>query len=248
MSDQRYKIVLAYDGTAYAGWQVQPDQRTIQSELERVLAALTGDTPCVHCSGRTDAGVHARSQVAHFDLSRQVVETKMQSGMNALLDDDIRVLLFKQAHPDFHARYDVIRKEYRYLIWNDRVVPPHLRLYRTPAMRKLDPAPMRAAAAMIKGEHDFAAFSANPNREIDGTRRKLYALRVLQNGREIQIVAAGSGFLYKMVRSLAGFLMRVGAGELEPESAQTILDSKTRTATVPTAAARGLFLWRVWYK
>ena len=244
---QRYKMLLGYDGSACWGWQAQPEHRTVQGELERALKELTGETRRIHCSGRTDRGVHAREQVAHFDLEKPVVLRKLLLGFNALLQEDIRVFAIRKASPEFHARHDAVGKEYRYFIWNGPVMPPWLRSYRTLVRAPLDVKAMSDAAARLTGRHDFAAFSANPNREIDGTVRHLRELKVSRRGREVAIVARGDGFLYKMVRSLAGFLVRVGAGELPPEAARFILESKNRTARVPTAAPQGLFLWRVFY-
>ena len=243
----RYRIVVAYDGTRYAGWQTQPDQVTVQGELERVLAELTGRKERVHCCGRTDAGVHARAQVAHFDLDTPVVGKKILKGFNALLEEDIRIVSIRKTAPDFHARFDAKGKEYRYYIWNDEILPPFVRYYRLHVRPKLNVAAMNKAAQRLVGKNDFAAFSANPNREVDGTVRHLRYLKVRKSGHEICIVARGDGFLYKMVRSLAGYLIRVGTGELEPDTASVILDSKLRTARVPTAPPQGLFLWRVWY-
>jgi len=240
-------MVIGYDGSACWGWQAQPAHRTVQGELERVLKELTGEAQRIHSSGRTDRGVHAREQAAHFDLSKPVVPRKLLLGFNALLPEDIRVFSIRKAAPDFHARYDATGKEYRYFIWNGPVMPPWLRHYRTLVRPKLDARAMSKAAALLVGRHDFAAFSANPNREVDGTVRHLRELKVRRRGREITLVAHGDGFLYKMVRSLAGFLIRVGSGELPPDAARTILDSKNRTARVPTAAPEGLFLWRVRY-
>ncbi len=246
-SKYRYRIVVAYDGTRYSGWQTQPDQVTVQGELERVLTALTGQQERVHCCGRTDAGVHANEQVAHFDLKAPVVIKKFLKGFNALLEEDIRIVSIRKATPDFHARFDAQGKEYRYYIWNDEILPPFVRHYRLHVRPKLNVAAMNRAAQRLVGKNDFAAFSANPNREVDGTVRHLRYLKVRKSGHEICIVARGDGFLYKMVRSLAGYLIRVGTGELEPDTASAILDSKLRTARVPTAPPQGLFLWKVWY-
>ena len=243
----RYRLDVGYDGTAYGGWQVQPNARTIQGKLEQALHTITGETVKVHGSGRTDAGVHAREQVAHFDLELDRPCHELLRGMNALLDPDIRALRLKSAAPDFHARRNAIGKEYRYFIWNDPVMQPVLRLYRAHVRRPLDAAAMKSAAARLEGRHDFAAFSANPLRPVESTVRTLMELRVVKRGPEVVIRAQSDGFLYKMVRSLAGFLIRVGEGELAPESADAILSSGQRTALVPTAHAQGLFLWRVWY-
>lgn len=247
MSKTRYKMTVAYDGTGYAGWQIQPTHKTVQGELERVLHELTGERERIHCSGRTDTGVHAREQVTHFDLAKPVVTRKLLIGLNALLEGDIRVLTLRKAKPDFHARFSAKGKEYRYFIWNGEIMPPFLRNYRALVRAPLDVAAMNAAAKRLEGRHDFAAFSANPHYERDGTVRHLRALKISRRGRDVTIVAKGDGFLYRMVRSLAGFLIRVGAGDLKPEAAGEILTSGVRTARVPTAAPQGLFLWRVDY-
>ena len=240
-------MVVAYDGAAYAGWQVQPEAVTIQGAMEAALKQVTGETTRVQCSGRTDAGVHSIGQVAHFDLAKVYALDKLQLSLNAVLPEDIRVLELRRAHADFHARFSPKGKEYRYFIWNNPVMPPHLRHYHYLVRKPLDVAAMRRAAALLVGRQDFAAFSANPNREISGTVRHLHGLVIAKRGHEVVIRASGDGFLYKMVRSLAGFLIRVGAGDLPPESARTILDSKLRTATVPTAPPQGQFLWKVFY-
>jgi tRNA pseudouridine38-40 synthase len=240
-------MIVAYDGTAYAGWQVQPGAQTIQGALEAALKQITGETTRVQCSGRTDAGVHSIGQVAHFDLAKLYALDKLQLSLNAVLPEDIRVPELRRARADFHARFSPKGKEYRYFIWNSPVMPPHLRHHHYLVRKPLDVAAMRRAAALLVGKQDFVSFSANPNREISGTVRHLHGLAVTRRGHAVVIRASGDGFLYKMVRSLAGFLIRVGAGDLPPESARTILESKLRTATVPTAPPQGLFLWKVFY-
>ena len=244
---QRYRMTVAYDGSAYAGWQIQPAHPSVQERLEAALEQLSGHRPRVHSSGRTDTGVHARGQVAHFDLPASFDPQRLRRGLNAVLPTDIRVLDLAATEQGFHARFGAEGKEYRYFIWNDDVMPPFLARYRTLERKPLDIETMRRAAEALVGRHDFAAFSANPNREIDGTVRHLQSLRVSRRGREVVIAARGDGFLYRMVRSLAGFLIRVGRGELSPDSAAAILDSRLRTARVPTAPPQGLFLWQVTY-
>ena len=244
---RRYLAIVAYDGGAYSGWQVQPQHPSVQGELERVIGEITGHRPRVHSSGRTDTGVHARAQPVHFDLPFRADPGKLQLGLNALLPPDIRDTAVRADAPDFHARYSCAGKEYRYFIWNAAVLPPFERRHRTWERRPLDVKAMREAARRLLGRRDFAPFSANPNREIEGTVRDLRRLDVLRRGPLITIVAQADGFLYRMVRSLAGFLIRVGRGELPPESADEILAHGVRTARVPTAPPEGLFLWRVFY-
>ena len=163
------------------------------------------------------------------------------------LPRDIRILKATRAAETFHARRSAVRKEYRYCIWNAPVLLPHLRQYRAHIREPLNLGAMCAAAACLAGVHDFAAFTANPNREVDSTTRNLMKLTVTQKGHDWVIAAMSEGFLYKMVRSLAGFLIRVGSGAVPPQEAARILQSKERTARVPTAPPEGLFLWRVWY-
>ncbi|MEI7437233.1 MAG: tRNA pseudouridine(38-40) synthase TruA [bacterium] len=243
----RYRLTVAYDGSVFHGWQVQPRQVTVQSTIEEALAHYSGETVKVHGSGRTDQGVHARGQVAHFDLMRRVSTAGLQKALNAILPDDVRILKTARAADNFDARRSAKGKEYRYFIRNAPVLDPFLHRYRTQIWRRLDIAAMNAAAADLVGVHDFAAYAANPKREIDSTIRNLTGLRCMRRGRDVIIVAAADGFLYKMVRSLCGMLIRVGEGDLPPGEARRILETRERTARVPTAPAAGLFLWRVWY-
>ena len=245
---QRYKITVAYDGTNYAGWQVQPGKTTIQGEVERAIEQMTGKHIRIHHSGRTDSGVHAKGQVAHFDLKEPVDTGRFMNGLNAHLDYDIRIMKMDKVRPDFNARYDAVSKEYRYFIWNGDSVPPELRLYRLHERRKLDIKAMRKAAEQMVGKHDFAAFTANPHREIEGTVKTVTKLTVSRTREgDVTLCVVGEGFLYKMVRSITGFLLRVGIGELQPEDAKRFLKTGERTHKVPTAKALGLFLWRVDY-
>ncbi len=244
---KRYMMVVSYDGSAYRGWQVQPNGATIQEKLESALKAISGETRKIHGSGRTDQGVHARKQVAHFDMESEIPFKGLKKGLNALLPADIRVMKLARARETFHARRSAAGKEYRYFIWNDDILPPFLRNYRLHVRNRLDVNAMREAARYLVGRHDFGAFTANPNREVESTVRELTLLKVAKRGPEVVIVARGSGFLYKMARSLAGFLVRVGEGDVPPSEAKAILASRKRTARVPTAPPQGLFLWNVTY-
>lgn len=243
----RYRMELAYDGTAYAGWQIQPDRMTVQERVQGAISQLSGEQVKVHGSGRTDQGVHARRQVAHFDLTVPVVARTLLRGLNALLPPDIRVLAVRRAPAEFHARRSASGKEYRYFIWNADIVPPVLRYYRAQVRKKLSLSAMQEAAAVLVGKHDFAAFTGNPAREVGTTVRELFELKVVKRGAEIVIIARADGFLYKMVRSLAGFLIRVGEGSATAADARRTLRSRVRTARVPTGQPQGLFLWKVSY-
>ena len=245
---RRFKFVIAYDGTAYAGWQVQLRHATVQQTLERVLSKLVGHVVKLHGSGRTDQGVHARGQVAHADLACSFNAHGLCRALNSRLPPDIRVLKASVARPDFHARCLAKGKEYRYFIWNDNLILPDKRLYYTQVMQKLDVSAMRAAAGAFVGQHDFASFVANSQRVVESTVRTIYAVSITRRGKEICVRVSGEGFLYKQVRSMVGFLIRVGEGAEEPSAVGELLEScAPRKARVPSAPPQGLFLWRVWY-
>ena len=245
---RRFKLTIAYDGTAYAGWQIQPELVCVQQVIQQTLEGIVSHTVKIHGSGRTDAGVHARGQVAHVDLTCRMTAQSVCRALNARLPPDVRILKASLARPDFHARRSAAGKEYRYFVWNDELVLPDKRLYAAHAYRPLDVAAMREAAAFFVGRHDFASFTANPQREIESTVRTIFAFTVSKRGKEIMFRVSGEGFLYKQVRSMVGFLLRVGEGAEKPEAVQELLISRApRKARVPTAAPQGLFLWRVWY-
>ncbi len=246
---RRFKFIVAYDGTAYKGWQVQPGRPSVQQTLEEALAVITGHPVKVHGSGRTDQGVHARGQVMHTDLTTRLEARSVLRACNARLPTDIRILVAAHTRPDFHARRSATRKEYRYFIWNDAVMPPERRLYATHVTRPLDVRLMREAARAFVGRHDFAAFTANPQREVESTVREVFESAISRRGKEIVFRVSGNGFLYKQVRSMVGFLLRVGEGSEAPDAVRGLLDAgASRTARVPSAAPQGLFLWRVWYR
>jgi tRNA pseudouridine38-40 synthase len=173
--------------------------------------------------------------------------SRLSDGLNAVLPSDIRVLGVKRVTDDFHARISAVGKEYRYFIWNADIVPPFLRQYRTHVRKPLDIAAMNRAAKYLVGRRDFASFTANPKRVVESTVRHLSKLDVKRSGHEIVIIARSDGFLYKMVRSLAGHLIQVGEGTVAPSHARGILSARTRTNRVPTAPPQGLFLWSVTY-
>ncbi len=244
----RFRLTIAYDGSAYAGWQVQPRLPTVQQTIEEALAVIVGERCKLHGSGRTDRGVHAVGQVAHFDLATRLDAAAILRALNARLPADIRIVRAVLAKPNFHARRDAVAKEYRYFIWNDELLPPHRRLYVTQCHRPLDLAAMREGAARFLGKHDFAAFMANPNREVESSVRTIFDCALTRRGRKICLRVKGDGFLYKQVRSMSGLLLRIGGGNEAPQCVSRLLDmAQARTARVPSAPPQGLFLWRVWY-
>ena len=244
----RFRFTVAYDGTAYAGWQIQPGQVTIQQVLQDAFCDLTGETVKVHGSGRTDAGVHAAGQVIHVDTHFALPSVAFVRALNVRLPRDIRLLSAAQVDDSFHARKSAVAKEYRYFVYQGEMMMPHLRLYRAHVHKRLDVAAMHQALDIFEGTHDFAAFSANPDREVETTVRTIFSGTLQADDLDIMISLRGDGFLYKMVRSIAGWLIRVGRGEVRPEDTVAVLDSRVRTAAVPTAAPEGLFLWRVEYR
>ena len=244
----RFKITVAYDGTNYAGWQVQPGLPTVQQAIEEAIRATCGHEVKLHGSGRTDRGVHARGQVAHFDAETRMGSKSMLLALNSRLPPDIRVVAAAIAPDTFHARRSAVAKEYRYVVWNGPVMPPSERLYAYLVHRPLDMALVREGAARFVGVHDFVAFMANPQRELESTVREIFEFEVSKTGRRIVFRVKGSGFLYKQVRSMVGMLVRVGTGAEKAETITRLLDtSAPRTAHVPSAPPQGLVLWKVWY-
>ncbi len=245
---RRFRLTIAYDGTAYAGWQVQPGNLTVQEVLEARMEAVVGHPCKVHGSGRTDQGVHAVGQVAHVDIETRMPPKSLRLALNARLPGDIRVVGARVVNPRFHARRSAVAKEYRYFIWNDDLMPPHQRLYALHVRRPLDLPAMHAAAAQFVGEHDFVAFMANPNRAVESTVRTVMECQFRRRGKRIEFRVRGSGFLYRQVRSMVGLLLRIGQGAEPPGTVAQLLAGKApRTARVPSAPPQGLFLWRVWY-
>ena len=245
-----YKLTLAYDGADYAGWQVQPNGMAVQEVVERAIERIFSVKTRVQGSGRTDAGVHALAQVAHFQIprARATIPLKnLRRALNGALPPDVRVLKVERAADSFHARFSAHEKTYRYQIYCGEVMDPFLRCWVAHSQRLLNVAAMRRAARILVGRHDFAAFSANPQREQESTVRTLKRLTVARRGNMVTITATADGFLYKMVRSLAGALLKVGVGKLTVEDIRRILASKQRTALVETAPPQGLCLVKVKY-
>jgi len=242
-----YRFTIAYDGTAYGGWQRQPNADSIQQQIETALTKLVGVPVCLHGSGRTDAGVHARAQVAHATFATHHPPATLLRALNATLPHDISVTGVKRVPAKFHARFSATGKEYRYQIDTGALPDIFLRRYAWHHPRPLDIPAMRQAAKLITGKHDFSALSANPMREINTPVRTVTKLTITKRGQLLTITVAANGFLYKMVRSIAGALVKVGEGKLTVAQLRKLLAGKRRTALVETAPARGLFLWRVRY-
>ena len=247
---QRLKLIVAYDGGPFAGWQSQSGGNTIQDHLEAALRTVAGETVRVHGAGRTDAGVHAIGQCAHVDVpTRSLDSERWVHALNASLPPTIRVLRTRYVSADFHSRFSAKGKTYRYRIWNDRVLPPLElgRAWHVPA--PLDPDAVRAATAMFVGTYDFAAFAANRGKPEQSTVRSISRAQVRGSGKSITVEFSGDGFLYKMVRLMVGSVVRCGLGKMHPAEIRERLASRSSLAAGKqfVAPAHGLILVRVRY-
>ncbi|MDK2807390.1 MAG: tRNA pseudouridine38-40 synthase [Clostridiales bacterium] len=243
---KRIKLVVAYDGTHYNGWQLQPNGRTIEGELNKALTGLLGTEIQVIGASRTDAGVHALGNVAIFDTEARIPGEKIKYALNQRLPEDIRVQDSLEVSPTFHPRYCNSRKTYEYRILNQEMELPTERLYAHYTYRPLDLKAMQQAAAYVVGEHDFKSF-CSAGSQVKETVRTVYWLSVIKEAGLIKIQITGSGFLYNMVRIIAGTLMEVGMGRKKPEDFVRILEGKDRALAGPTAPARGLRLVQIEY-
>ena len=238
---KRVKLIVAYDGTAYCGWQVQPNGPTIEGELNAALTILTGENIQVIGASRTDAGVHGLCNVAVFDTESPIPGEKFSYALNQRLPEDIRVRDSEEVAPDFHPRHQASRKTYAYRILNAEFPDPTKRLYTHFTYHKMDVSQMQKAAEYFVGEHDFKSF-CSPAATVESTVRTRYKCQVSKEGELITIEVQGNGFLYNMVRIMAGTLMEVGCGRMLPEQIPDILKQKDRNAAGPTAPAKGLCL------
>ena len=237
---KRIKLVVAYDGTNYCGWQVQPNGETIEGVLNRELSSLLGEDIKVTGASRTDSGVHSLGNVAVFDTDTRIPPEKISYALNIRLPEDIVVQDSCEVAPDFHPRHCNSRKTYEYRILNRRFAMPTRRMDTYFYHRPLDVERMQQAARYLKGTHDFKSF-CSVNTVVEDTVRTIYTLQVIKDADDIiTIRVQGSGFLYNMVRILAGTLIQVGIGAMEPEQMTEILEAKDRSASGPTAPALGL--------
>jgi tRNA pseudouridine38-40 synthase len=269
---QNWRATLAYDGTDFRGWQVQPGQPTIQGELQAALGRVTGEQPLPQGSGRTDAGVHALAQVASFALRAPIPPASLHRALNRTLPESIRVLDVRTAPTAFHARHSALAKTYEYRVFLERpdgahepaaICPPFLARYAYPCSWPLDSTALQEAARLFVGEHDFTSFAAvdpdlaSRSREEESDNEPLTAVRTISTsdwerreteaGQLLVYRVRGNGFLHHMVRNLVGTMIDVGRGYLGPETIPGILAARNRSAAGPTAPARGLFLHSVEY-
>ncbi|MFY9855358.1 MAG: tRNA pseudouridine synthase A [Terracidiphilus sp.] len=268
---QTWKLTLAYDGTEFHGWQVQPGETTIQGELQAALGRVTGESPLPQGSGRTDAGVHALGQVASFKLAAPIPAENLQRALNRTLPPSIRILESKTIHSAFHARHSAVAKTYEYRIFQRAICPPTMARYVYACSWPMDVASLQRSARLFEGKHDFQSFAATdpdlttrnrePDPELDfevmappaplTAVRTIYSSEWEERSSELGALLVyrvrGSGFLHHMVRNLVGTMLEVGRGKLHAAQIPKILAARNRDAAGPTAPARGLFLVSVEY-
>ncbi len=240
------KLTLAYDGTNFHGWQVQPQLRTVQGELQEALQKLFNHEVAVTGSGRTDAGVHAHAQVANVETIRTMDAGAVLRGANALLSQDLRVLSVDEAGPDFHARRSARSKTYRYRIWRNPIVSPfecrYVYAYRYP----LDEGSVDRATKCFVGTHDFTSFCATAT-EVEDRTRTIYEADWMRSETEWTFSIRGNGFLQYMVRTIVGTIIEIGQGRISPDQLSAIFEARDRKMAGPTAPASGLHLMKVEY-
>ncbi len=244
----RYKLTISYDGTHYAGWQVQKNGQAIQPLIQKALqTVLRQNRIDLSGSGRTDAGVHAKGQTAHFDAEKSFDPKRLLLSLNALLPSDIRASSIEEVALDFHARYSAKAKIYHYHLHLDPVLSPFTKLYSHQVLGPLDLSLLKEGAMVFLGTHDFSAFAnVTEKTKRDGVRT-LYRLDVVEQKGGCRLEFEGSGFLYKMVRNITGALLEVGARKMVPNEIRSILASKDRRSAPAAAPAKGLFLMQVLY-
>ena len=244
---KRVKLVVAYDGTNYHGWQVQDNGITIEEVLNRTISELVQEDIKVIGASRTDAGVHACGNVAVFDTESRIPGDKFSFALNQRLPEDIRIQESCEVDADFHPRYADTVKTYEYNIVNRRFELPSKRLYAAFCYYPMDIERMNQAAAYLVGEHDFKSF-CSAGAQVQTTVRTIYAVNVTKEDDMVHIRITGNGFLYNMVRIIAGTLMQVGTGLMEPEQVKEILEARDRSKAGPTAVAKGLTLVEIRYE
>lgn len=246
---KKVKCVLSYDGTNFSGFQIQPDERTVQGELELALKKLhKGKAIRLHPSGRTDAGVHAKRQVIHFESPLEITELSWVKALNAMVPDDIVILETSYEADDFHARYNACEKEYRYYVLNTTNKDVFKRHYVYQFPYSLNIERIKQACKYFEGKHDFTTFSS-AKATIKGSKvRTLTEVSCQKNGNELEFIFRGDGFLYNMVRIIVGTLLDIGQGRQNLTDISLLLEKRDRQLLGKTAPPEGLYLWNVHYE
>lgn len=251
MDSVKVKLIIAYDGTNYAGWQVQKIGVGVQEKIEEALRKIFPGAARVHSSSRTDAGVHARGMVAHTEIPANEFKLpirKIPLALNAYLPEDIRIVSASRCSKEFHARFSATGKQYRYFVWNHPAHDPLFRKFTWHVPKKLDVEKMKLAAKCFLGTHDFKSFAANRNYEVENTVRTLWKCNLKKEGSLITFIIEGNGFLYRMCRGIVGTIVQVGLGKYEPFEIKEMLEKRDRRFAGMSAPAHGLVLWKVFYK
>jgi tRNA pseudouridine38-40 synthase len=241
-----FKLIIAYDGTDFHGWQVQSNKPTVQGEIVNVLRRITQENVQLHGAGRTDAGVHALGQVGSFRTQSSLSSGEFQRALNSLLPPTIRIVAAEEVGPDFNARWSARGKIYRYRLYRGKVVPPMIWRYVLHYPFPLDEDAMRDASARFVGMHDFASFAASTGSEEDdkerSTEREIYATELVRSpdGEELVFTVHGRSFLRYMVRKIVGTLLDVGRGKLKPDDVERLFDIRDRSKSGPTVPPQGL--------
>lgn len=244
---KRFKLTVAYDGTDYCGWQIQPNGITVEEVLNRKISELTGEKITVIGASRTDSGVHAMGNVAVFDSDTSIPAERIAYALNRNLPEDIVVVKSEEVPLDWHPRYQDTVKTYEYRILNREMPDPIRRRDTFFVSYPLDIGKMQEAAEYLRGRHDFKSF-CNIKTDVEDTVRTIYDLDVLRDGDLITIRISGNGFLYNMVRIIVGTLIRVGRGFYPPTRVKEILDAENRETAGATAPPQGLVLVKIVYK
>lgn len=243
----RIKLTLEYDGTLFSGYQVQPNKRTVQSELENALEKIYNEKVETFSSGRTDAGVHALGAVVHFDEPKIIKNRFFADSINAYLPDDVKVIKAEEVGDDFDARFSAKTKTYQYRFYLSRCERP---LYKNRALRvneEVDVDKMKQTLKYLLGEHDFSSFVARKSGKTNFVRT-IYSAEIFEtNNKEYTFEISGNGFLYNMVRIIMGTLLKVGEGKIKPEDMKTIIENKNRQTAGNTMPAHALYLVKVEY-
>lgn len=244
---RRIRIIVEYNGTAYVGWQIQPNGISVQELLEKAIFEVTSEKVTLHGSGRTDSGVHARAQVAHFDTNARMAADKFSFALNTHLPSDIRVLWSEEVPGDFHSRFSAKEKSYRYTLQ----LGPHARVFTRETALHIHTEPdllkMQQAADCVLGTHDFRSFMSSGT-TLENTVRTVFTSCWTRDGSYLYYDITGNGFLYNMVRILAGTMLEIGSGRLPADSIQKALETQDRSLAGATAPACGLTLMRVRYE